>query len=275
MDTKQATLHLNYEIQKPGYRGYDRRHFPEHLTTSVSVYKPRGRQRINSPELEDVKWIPHGRHIEPKYSDIGPDWRSRLRYIPAPRNPNTKPTYPVSLLEQNLHYIRSYPQNWQQTTNEWKYFSDSYRDSSKRNLFSNIHLRSIEDLGDRDLKKMIGQKRRVFDCRNGLSQSTNGDKSYRFVEQSPDFYKFGCTLPAVQFGRTKSARESTCVLLNQTGINDNETFQEKQLRREETNLIEEVKQLDSWKPSDGVTAAFKVFDADQNDKNLKYRPRVR
>lgn len=68
--TTPATLHLHYDVEKPGYQGYDRRHYPEkyRLTLSDPVYKPRGRAHVPSPPLEEVQWRPHGQHIEPIYS---------------------------------------------------------------------------------------------------------------------------------------------------------------------------------------------------------------
>ena len=40
----------------------------------------------------------------------------------------------------------------------------------------------------------------VADKRNGIPMTSPGDKSYRTVEYSPDFYKLGSTLPVVNFG---------------------------------------------------------------------------
>ncbi|CAF0729640.1 unnamed protein product [Rotaria sordida] len=284
--TTATTLHLHYDLEKPGYQGYDRRHYPEkhRFNFSECIFKPRGRLYISSPTSNiDEQWRPHGRHIEPMYTDIGPDWQSRIRYIPSPRHPDTKPTLPIGLIENNIHITRPYPQNWQRTTNEWNYFTDEpiEQNSSKRNFFNNIHLRSLEDLGDQNMyMSQIGCKKKVLDVRNGLKKKSEGDKNYRIVEQSPDFHKFGSTLPIVDFGREKkrhgNVRNFVPMKNEKISIIDEIDFIEKEHKREQENIIDEIVQLDNWKPAERVKSAFKVFDLDPNDKNGgKYRPRIR
>ena len=82
-----TTVHQHYDVEKPGYHGqmsdscccqgfyllfigYDRRHYPEkhRFTLSDSVYKPRGRAHVPSPPLEEQRWRPHGRYMDPHYS---------------------------------------------------------------------------------------------------------------------------------------------------------------------------------------------------------------
>ncbi|CAF3634767.1 unnamed protein product [Rotaria socialis] len=347
-----ATLHLHYDIEKPGYHVYDRRHYPEkhRFTLTEPVYKPRGRAHIPSPPLEDEHWRPHGQHIEPAYSNFGPDWKSSIRPIKSPRHPNAKPTLPVGIIEQNIHFMRPYPQNWQRTNNEWIYFNDESADHrpAKRNFFANVYLRSLEDLGDENvhmetmghkrkvidprnglqkrsegdksyrgvelspnfykfgctlpavnfgrLKKRhgpkkdlgdenvhmetMGHKRKVIDPRNGLQKRSEGDKSYRGVELSPNFYKFGCTLPAVNFGRLKKRHGPKSRFVPMTNekipVTDENEFEEKERRRENNQIVEEVIQLENWTPVESMTRAFTVFDMESNDKEGgKYRPRFR
>jgi hypothetical protein len=179
--------------------------------------------------------------------------------------------------------MRPYPQNWQRTNNEWLYFSDEIMNkrSSKRNFFGNVYFRSLEDLGDENVNMtQIGRKKKVSDLRNGLRQRSEGDKSYRRVELSPDFYKFGSTLPAVNFGRIKKRHgPAKCYVPMKDEvipIVDEKDFELKEFQREHNELVTEVVQLDQWKPADTITTAFKVLDLDPNDKNGgKYRPRFR
>ncbi|CAF3115855.1 unnamed protein product [Rotaria socialis] len=280
-----ATLHLHYDIEKPGYHVYDRRHYPEkhRFTLTEPVYKPRGRAHIPSPPLEDEHWRPHGQHIEPAYSNFGPDWKSSIRPIKSPRHPNAKPTLPVGIIEQNIHFMRPYPQNWQRTNNEWIYFNDESADHrpAKRNFFANVYLRSLEDLGDENVHmETMGHKRKVIDPRNGLQKRSEGDKSYRGVELSPNFYKFGCTLPAVNFGRLKKRHGPKSRFVPMTNekipVTDENEFEEKERRRENNQIVEEVIQLENWTPVESMTRAFTVFDMESNDKEGgKYRPRFR
>lgn len=214
---------------------------------------------------------------------IGPDWHSRIRSIPTPHNLNVKPTLPVALIEQNIHFQRPFSQNWQETNNEWRYFTDVPLDqqSSKRNIFNQVHLRSTEDLGDENMfMSMIGRKKKVKDLRNGVRKRTEGDKTYKHVEQSSDFYKFGATIPQVNFGQEKKSfqdRRSILVLKNEKiPIVDRDDFLEKERQREYQTLIDEVTHLDKWKPAERVKSAFKVFDNDPHEKQAsRYRPRVR
>lgn len=126
----------------------------------------------------------------------------------------------------------------------------------------------------------IGRKKKVRDVRNGLAKRAEGDKNYRIVEQSPDFHKFGSTLPMVHFGHEKKrhGHAKTFVPLKNERIPviDQNEFAEKSRKHEEENLVREVTQLEQWKPAPRVTSAFKVFDLDPNDKNAgKYKPRIR
>ena len=216
-------------------------------------------------------------------SSVGPDWQSRLRSLATPNHPDAKPTLPVGLIERNHHFIRPYPQNWQKSTNEWKYFPDAplEQSSSKRTHFNQIYLRSVEDLGNENMfMSRIGRKKKVLDVRNGLKQRTEGDKSYHYVEQSKDFYKFGATIPQVDFGRERKAygdrRSFVPMTEEKIPVVDQREFIERERQREYETNIDEVVQLERWKPAERVKSAFKVFDLDPNDKNGgKYRPRVR
>lgn len=214
---------------------------------------------------------------------FGPDWQSRIRSVPTPRHPDAKPTLPVGVIERNIHFMRPFPQNWQRTNNEWIYVTDESVDHrpAKRNIFGSIHLRSLEDVGDENVQMAsIGHKRQVLDSRNGLPKISNGDKSYRTVEFSPDFYKFGSTLPVVNFGRLKQryGPQSRFVPMNNEKIPivDEHDFEEKERKLEMNNIINEVIELDKWTPAESVTRAFNVLDLDPNDKeNGRYRPRFR
>ncbi|CAF0825624.1 unnamed protein product [Adineta steineri] len=281
------TFHLHYDLEKGGYRGYDRRHYPEknRFAFSDSESNPRSRMHISSAPSRnmDEQWRPHGRHIEPKYTNFGLDWQSRIHYIAPPEHPDAKPTLPVSFIERNIRFTRPYPQNWQRTTNEWIYFTDESieHNPSKRNYFADIYLRSIEDLGNQDIHMtQIGYKKKVLDKRNGLPKKSDGDKSYHNVEESTDFHKFGSTLPVVEFGHEKTRHESVKTLVQMKNehfhvMNDKE-FAEQERKREQENIIDEVAQLDNWKPAPRVKSAFKVLDLDPNDKHGgRYRPRIR
>jgi hypothetical protein len=86
--TTATTLHLYYDLEKPGYRGilltskfllkiifvlgYDRRHYRENhrFAFSECIFKPTDHDSVpSSPSSNiDEQWRPHGRHIEPMYT---------------------------------------------------------------------------------------------------------------------------------------------------------------------------------------------------------------
>jgi hypothetical protein len=126
----------------------------------------------------------------------------------------------------------------------------------------------------------IGHKKKVLDIRNGLKKRSEGDKNYRIVEESPEFHKFGTTLPVVNFGHEKKrhghAKTFVPIKNERIPITDQTQFLENEWKREQENIIAEIIRLDQWKPAERVTSAFKVFDLDPNDKNGgRYKPRVR
>lgn len=126
----------------------------------------------------------------------------------------------------------------------------------------------------------IGRKKRVLDTRNGLRKKAEGDKCYRTVEQSPEFHKYGSTLPIVEFGREKKRHgnaKNFLILKNEKiHVIDEREFAAKERRREKESIVNDVVELDNWKPAERVKSAFKVFDLDPNDKyGGKYRPRIR
>lgn len=188
---------------------------------------------------------------------------------------------PVALIEQNLHYVRAFPQNWQRTNSHWNYFPDEVVEhrSYKKNFFSDIHLRSLEDIGDEDAHvAQIGRKKQVNDSRNGVPKLSDGDKTYRTVEYSIDFHKIGSTLPSVLFGREKKfygpSKQTVPMKNDKVSVVDEETFEKRQQQRDNEATIEQIIDLENWKPAETLTSAFKVLDRESTDK-VKYRPRYR
>ena len=126
----------------------------------------------------------------------------------------------------------------------------------------------------------IGRKKKVLDARNGLGKRSDGDKSYQSVEKSADFHKLASCVPQVNFGRERKPygdRRTFVPMKNeQIPVVNESDFLERERQQEYKTTIDEVVQLEKWKPAARVSSAFKVFDSDPNDKNSgKYRPRVR
>lgn len=131
-------------------------------------------------------------------------------------------------LKNNLKGLRSYPNTWIRSKDEWKYFRDE-RKFRKRCLFNvnqeeKIHLASLDTISNQhllpaikfpyedDIFRALGQKRNMIDKRNGFEEFapgrhhfsdvkslqkiafnirkilTAGDKSYRSVEYSNEYF---------------------------------------------------------------------------------------
>jgi hypothetical protein len=123
----------------------------------------------------------------------------------------------------------------------------------------------------------IGRKKPVNDIRNGLAKRSNGDKNYRCVEQSADFHKQGATVSNVNFAREsfELARRRTRVPMttDKISVMSEEDFIEKQRQHDYKTSVDEVMQLDRWKPAERIKSAFQAFNINTNEK--KYRSRLR
>ncbi|KAK7107953.1 uncharacterized protein [Littorina saxatilis] len=100
-------LHITTEVGKVGKKERERRHYPQvHNLPSVPMYKAQGRLFIPHNYGTNMEWVPHGQYIEPEVTESGPDWSSRLRYIPDPENPE----YPAAeIWPNNWRSMRPYP----------------------------------------------------------------------------------------------------------------------------------------------------------------------
>lgn len=222
----------------------------------------------------------------------------------------SNPVYPAAVIENNVTQLRPFPNNWLETQK----MDVKVRNLSKRCLFNatelnrNLHLASLssltnEHLLDRgirwpfedDVYRRIGQKRRIVDGRNGLEERSPGDKSYREVDYSADFYsrksrnwrseKYELPRRSAQSDVDTISDELLSRLVQPGGVSrsahlfnnvfnynydrDLRMFNSSFLKNEDAHSVSE---LDSWKPAAKLEMPFRVLDI--NDKNFKYRPKV-
>ena len=212
-----------------------------------------------------------------------------------------KPVYPVSLIENNISAIKSFPNNWVRSQDEWKYFRDATQ-FRKRCLFDvdtqnkQIHLRSIDSLTNRHLLddfkfpeedyvyQTIGQKRFVSNKRNEIDERSPGDKSYKAVEYSQDFFKRSMRnwrSEKFELSRRKSDLFASKDVFSTFNLDSKNFFQESdnyQADYEQNKIqdlkddIENVKSLEYYKKAAPLEIPFKVLDLP--DKSAKYRPKV-
>lgn len=87
-----------------------------------------------------------------------------------------------------------------------------------------------------------GRNETTIDRRNGIPYASEGDKSYQAVEYSPNFHKAGSSLPSPQFGRVSLVRK--------------DTFREMEKRRQMSDEISAVQDLESWEPAKPIHQAL-------------------
>ncbi|KAJ8314664.1 hypothetical protein KUTeg_006814 [Tegillarca granosa] len=221
-------LHVTTEIGKVGRKEREKRHFPDiHNSASVPSYKPSGRRYIPHGYGNYDEWTPHQQNIQIAYSECGPDWKSRLKYIPDPENPK----YPaMEIFPNNWHAMRPYPFTYMRTKNEW--------------------------LLDPEF---------IIDKRNGIPSASLGDKSYQAVEYEPEFFKKGAALPPPQFGANFRKRKvDTFIPLQPLPVIKRDTYKDTEKKRVREEEINVVKNLDNWKPATPLHLTLPQEDPKKN-----------
>ncbi|XP_025096735.1 uncharacterized protein LOC112565508 isoform X7 [Pomacea canaliculata] len=192
-------LHVTTEVGKPGKKEREKRHFPfVHNIKSDPKYKPRGRKYIPHNYGTDIDWVPHGQYIEHEPTESGPDWSSRLRYIPDPENPD----YPApEIWPNNWKSMRPFPWTYMRSSTEWL-LDPSLTKLGKRCVWNGVHKASARSHDEITHTALYGRVRPewLIDKRNGLPQVSPGDNGYQIPEYSPGFHKLGSTRPLARYG---------------------------------------------------------------------------
>lgn len=233
MFTNVIMLHVTTEVGKPGFQERERRHFPDiHNKKGVlPSYKPHGRRYIPHGYGIYQEWRPHPQNIQMDYSEAGPDWKSRIKYIPDPENPR----YPAAeIFENNWHAMRPYPYTYMRTSNEWL-LDPGLSNKGMRCTFNGEHLATKTTSDEITHKMLFGQGRNLgyIDKRNGIGQASPGDKNYQVPEYSPGFHNLGSSLPIVEFGYRDFE----------------EPYKNVARRKERDEEVKCVKALDNWRPA--------------------------
>lgn len=249
-------LHVTTEIGKVGRKERERRHFPDiHNNCSAPAYRSRGRRYIPHGYGFNDEWTPHNQNINIKYTENGPDWKSKLKYIPDPENPK----YPAAeIFENNWKAMRPYPYTYMRTRNEWL-LDPGLTKVGLRCNFEGVH-RATNTSSDEITHRMLfgrGRNETTIDRRNGIPYASEGDKSYQAVEYSPNFHKAGSSLPSPQFGANyPKVSTDTCVPLIPLPKIPRDTFREMEKRRQMSDEISAVQDLESWEPAKPIHQAL-------------------
>ncbi|XP_076445633.1 spermatogenesis-associated serine-rich protein 1-like [Babylonia areolata] len=243
-------LHVTTEVGKVGKKERERRHFPlvHNQNSAPAVHNPRGRRYIPHNYGTDIDWVPHGQYIEPQPTEAGPDWSSRLRYIPDPENPD----YPAAeIWPNNWRSMRPYPWTYKRSDNEWL-LDPGLTKVGLRCMFSGEHKATATSENEITHTMLFGKGRSeaIMDKRNEIPEASPGDKSYQAPEYSPSFHKLGSTLPVTRYGPARPVRSpDTFIPLTPLTNRLRETFKERDNSRQLQQEIDEVRRLEAWKPA--------------------------
>ncbi|XP_021376836.1 spermatogenesis-associated serine-rich protein 1-like isoform X2 [Mizuhopecten yessoensis] len=227
----------------------ERRHFP-HIDNSASVpkYRSSGRRYIPHGYGFDDGWAPHPQNIQVKYSENGPDWKSKLKYIPDPDHPE----YPAAeIFPNNWKAMRPYPFTYKRSSNEWL-LDPGLTKVGLRCSFDGVHKATNVSSNEITHKMLFGRGRNetIIDKRNGIPYASEGDKTYQAVEYSPGFHRTGSSRPLPEFGSNfKRPTADTFVPLQRLPAIPRDNYRHNERRLQRDDDIASVRGLDSWKPA--------------------------
>ncbi|XP_022107619.1 spermatogenesis-associated serine-rich protein 1-like [Acanthaster planci] len=242
-------LHVTTEIGIPGRKERERRHFPERRGYEKSTV--RGRRYIPHGQGSEPDWQPHPHCLQVKYSEQGPDWSSRLRYIPAPTEPEPREDY-------RLPSLRCFPGRHARSYEEWTFYPEGFHVGRRCQFPADAlpedknHLASITSTNEVTHSEMLGMNRKLptmFERRGFYPQASPGDKSYQASEYSPKFHMFGSTRPVVNFGGPPKRKPDTFVPLQELPPYPCEPYKSRERRRNHKEELESVRLLDIWEPA--------------------------
>ncbi len=210
-----------------------------------------------------------------------------------------KPIYPPTLIDINLRSLRPFPNTWVKTKDEWMHFKHESQ-FRKRCLFDlndevkQVHLRTIDSLTNRHLMdpnirfpqedevhQIMGIKKLVMNHRNHINEKSPGDKSYKVVEHSHEYFnKKSRDWRSERYEPMRNVKETLSNdLMSLLNIDPASMYEAKSEYGYEpiTDLerfddINDVKNLDGFKKTAPLELPFKVLDL--ADKSIKYRPKV-
>ncbi|XP_070190338.1 uncharacterized protein [Littorina saxatilis] len=253
-------LHITTEVGKVGKKERERRHYPQvHNLPSVPMYKAQGRLFIPHNYGTNMEWVPHGQYIEPEVTESGPDWSSRLRYIPDPENPE----YPAAeIWPNNWRSMRPYPWTYKRSDKEWL-LDPGLTKVGLRCTFNGEHKATSTSESELTHSMLLGKGRpeNMIDKRNEMTEASPGDKSYQAAEYSPSFHKLGCTRPLTRYGPARSMHTpDTFIPLMPLFEKSREPYVQKEKGRQVQKEIDEVRRLEAWKPATPLIQTIPVIE---------------
>ncbi|XP_038077842.1 spermatogenesis-associated serine-rich protein 1-like [Patiria miniata] len=243
------SLHVITEIGVPGRKERERRHYAERRGHEQPT--GRGRRYLPHGDGSQPDWQPHPHCLQVKYSEEGPDWSSRLRYIPAPTEPEPREDY-------KLPSLRCFPWRHFKSNEEWSFYPEGFHVGRRCQFPADAppeekeHPASMTSTKEVTHSSLLGMNRklpRTFERRGFFPEASPGDKSYQASEYSPKFHKFGSTRPVVNFGGSPKRKHDTFVPLQELPPYPCERYTSKERRRKYKEELDSVRVLESWEPA--------------------------
>lgn len=133
----------------------------------------------------------------------GPDWSSRLRWLPSPKPKKGHPK--ETTFHPPMKSIKHFPaQHNISSKKEYTFYPPHgiplVFGKGKQTIFNNVHKASKLSSAEITDSVLFGTHANVYDPRNGIGESCAGDKPYQAVEYSINFHRKGSTRPVVNFG---------------------------------------------------------------------------
>ncbi|BFZ09896.1 hypothetical protein BsWGS_12935 [Bradybaena similaris] len=260
-------IHVITEIGKPGKKEREKRHFPHMHNKPGIVIPPKVQARRQVPHItegREEEWRPHYENINIKYTESGPDWSSRLKYIPAPSNPD----YPAAeIWPNNWKALRPYPSSNRRSQTEWV-LAPSLTKLGLRCFFDGVHMASLtSDNKVNDMMYDHGRHEGNIDKRNSLPEASPGDKSYQVPEYSSSFYKTSSEDMMPRFRMSSSPyisrpykKADTFIPLVPLPHIKRKTFRQKMEKRQKQEEVDEVRILDIWQPAKPISERLLQFE---------------
>ncbi|KAM5165083.1 spermatogenesis-associated serine-rich protein 1 [Mantella aurantiaca] len=188
------------------------------------------------------------------YPNCDLNWKPSVRWVPSPTYSDAPlPHIKDSKFPDRIRLQRSYPRRVLAAGAEWSFYPNlglpfTYH-TGKRCVIEGVHQSSQMSSRVQALPTCLGRKKKVSDPRNGIPEAQPGDKSFPTVEYSPDFHKFGSTLPVVKFRESFKVKADTFIPLQKLPKTPSVPYKVRIQKKSVEEEMRDVKELNSWKPA--------------------------
>ncbi|XP_073481384.1 spermatogenesis-associated serine-rich protein 1 [Aquarana catesbeiana] len=198
--------------------------------------------------------LPLIRNTALSYPNCDLDWKPSVRWLPSPRYSDAPlPHIKENKFPDRIRLQRSYPRSGLAAGAEWSFYPNlgfpfTYH-NGKRCIIDGVHQSNQMSSRVQSLPSCLGRKKKVCDLRNGIPEAQPGDKPFHTVEYSPDFHKFGSTMPVVNFRESFKVKADTFIPLQNMPKSPSVPYKVRVQKKSLEEEMRNVKELNSWKPA--------------------------